>query len=369
MIDQLLTVSKTVIHSWWEGFLRDLAKSIREHAVFISIILLYMCALLVTSSLFKVIHKISFSLYPEIVPLTAMLFLMTFFAGHATYVMVFVRPKKLIRYILNDLRTKYLKRERLLNGLPMILFLPFFMSTFTSFKSLIPIINPFSWDSAFAKFETIIHGGFQAWQLLQPILGNHFLTSGLNVFYNLWLFVMFEVLYWQIFSLCDLRLRMQFFLSYLLAWILLGTIAATIFSSAGPCYYDRVVKGDNIYQPLMEYLNEAKKSSFVWALDTQDMLWKAYKENKIELGSGISAMPSMHVSMALLFALLGWRKNRLFGIMFSVYVAIIMVGSVHLGWHYAIDGYAAILGTLLIWRFVGWFLNTERFRFSFTKKL
>ena len=365
MKNQIVAESNTVVCPWWKDLFKDLLKTFRVHNVFICIILLYISALIVIAASLKVTHKISFSLYPETIPLTAMVFFMTFFAGHASYVMVFVRPKKLIRYILNDFRTKYLKRERLLNGLPIIIFMPIFMSTFTSFKSLIPILNAFSWDSVFAKLDAMIHGGFQAWQLCQPIFGNYFLTSGLNLFYNLWLFVMFEVLYWQAFSLCDLRLRMQFFLSYLLAWILLGTIAATIFSSAGPCYYGKVVKGDDIYQPLMEYLNSAKQSSFVWALDTQEKLWKAYNENKTELGSGISAMPSMHVAMAFLFALLGWRKNRLIGIVFSAYVIIIMIGSVHLGWHYAIDGYAAILGTLLIWHCVGWFLNSEKFRLSF----
>jgi hypothetical protein len=36
-----------------------------------------------------------------------------------------------------------------------------------------------------------------------------------------------------------------------------------------------------------------------------------------------------------------------------VLAAVILVGSVHLGWHYAIDGYAAIVGTLVIWCGVG----------------
>jgi hypothetical protein len=29
---------------------------------------------------------------------------------------------------------------------------------------------------------------------------------------------------------------------------------------------------------------------------------------------------------------------------------------VHLGWHYAIDGYAGIAGTYAIWRIAGWVL-------------
>jgi hypothetical protein len=231
------------------------------------------------------------------------------------------------------------------------------MSTFTSFKTLIPILNPFSWDHSITKFESMIHGGFQAWQLCHPILGKPLLTSAINFFYNLWLFVMFAVLYWQAFSLFDSRLRMQFFLSFSLSWIILGTVIAILFSSAGPCYYDRVVERDNIYKPLIEYLIFVKNSYPVWALETQEMLWKAYKNSKITIGSGISAMPSMHVSMVCLFTLVGCRHNRQIGMMFVLYAIIIMFGSVHLGWHYAIDGYVAIFGTLLIWFCVGLFIN------------
>lgn len=357
----LLESSKTVIDPWWKFFFKELVKTLREHIVFISIVSFYMCALVVATSLLKVTDRISFSLYPEIIPITVVLFFISFFVGHAIYVMIVVRPENLTKYILRDFQTNYLNRERLLNALPIILFMPLFMSSFTSFKTLIPIINPFSWDPAFAKFDAMIHGGFQAWQLCQPIFGMPFLTTVINFSYNLWLFVMLAVLYWQAFSLRDSRLRMQFILSFTLSWVLLGTVAAILFSSAGPCYYGRVVEGDNIFQPLMEYLILAHKSSPVWALDTQEMLWKAYKNSKISLGGGISAMPSMHVSMAFLFTLIGWRNNRPIGIMFSIYAIIIMIGSVHLGWHYAIDGYVVILGTLLIWHCVGLFINTDKF--------
>jgi hypothetical protein len=32
---------------------------------------------------------------------------------------------------------------------------------------------------------------------------------------------------------------------------------------------------------------------------------------------------------------------------------LIMIGSVHLGWHYAVDGYASVLTIPLIWKLSG----------------
>jgi membrane-associated phospholipid phosphatase len=83
------------------------------------------------------------------------------------------------------------------------------------------------------------------------------------------------------------------------------------------------------------------------------VLWDSYITGRLDPGSGISAMPSLHVGGATLCALLGWRTDRRLGWMFIVYAGIIMIGSVHLGWHYAIDGYVAGLATVAIWGAVG----------------
>jgi hypothetical protein len=61
----------------------------------------------------------------------------------------------------------------------------------------------------------------------------------------------------------------------------------------------------------------------------------------------------MHVGSATLLALFGWRLNRAAGIALTIFAVLIMLGSVHLGWHYAIDGYVAALGTTLIWFITG----------------
>lgn len=96
----------------------------------------------------------------------------------------------------------------------------------------------------------------------------------------------------------------------------------------------------------------------LWALQTQDYLWQGYVTQVNGIGSGISAMPSMHVSIAVLMALCTYRLNKTLGYFACAFAVIIQIGSVHLGWHYAVDGYFSVLSTLAIWKAVGWALTS-----------
>lgn len=103
----------------------------------------------------------------------------------------------------------------------------------------------------------------------------------------------------------------------------------------------------------MHYLRDADKVIPVMALQVQDTLWQDYAQHSGTNALSISAMPSMHVASSVLLALLGWRLNRAAGIALTAFAVLIQVGSVHLGWHYAIDGYAGALGAWLIWTLCG----------------
>ena len=104
----------------------------------------------------------------------------------------------------------------------------------------------------------------------------------------------------------------------------------------------------------MDYLYKANETFPIWALQMQETLFTNYETRHVSLVSGITAMPSMHVSIAVLMALLGWRVNRLAGWIFTIYCGFIMIGSIHLGWHYAVDGYVSLVMTIAIWHLCGW---------------
>lgn len=340
------------------GMLRQhCLSSLRAHTLFIGLIAVYVGLGWAVSEL----AELPVPFVPDLYSANLLLFTATFvvLAGFISiiYVMIFVRPPQLTRFLVTALVDRVVFGPRLWAFLPVVLLLPMMMSTFTYFKVLIPYFRPYEMDWLFAEWDRTLHFGRDPWELLQPVLGHPVVTAIVNFNYHLWLFVLFGVLLWQGFSTSRPRLRMQFFITFVLMWVLLGNVAATLLSSAGPVYYGRITGLADPFAPLMTYLHQASQVAWVPALEVQEMLWKSYASGDLGIGSGISAMPSLHVATSLSFALLGFAINRRLGILLAAFAAAILVGSVHLGWHYAIDGYVAAIGALAIWRSVGWLLE------------
>jgi hypothetical protein len=268
-----------------------------------------------------------------------------------------VKPANYLATLRSAAFDRFLTLRRFSTALPVLLIFPLFGATYTNLKVLTPAIVPFCWDADFAKWDRLLHGGYDPWQLLQPFLGYPYVTSLINAVYNFWFLLAYAVIVWQIASTDRPRLRMQYLLTFVLVWAGIGNVAATILSSAGPVYYGRITGLPDPYAPLMAYLQHASTVAAVPALEMQEILWKLYKAHGLAIGSGISAMPSLHVAIATSVVLLTRQIDRRLAIGSTVFAAIILIGSVHLGWHYAIDGYVSIIGTLLIWRGVGWLLD------------
>jgi hypothetical protein len=272
--------------------------------------------------------------------------------GYALYVMLCIRPRQLLRYLGSSLR-EHLSPARVLFALPALLLLPVFACSFTLIKEAVPLLQPYAWDRQLAGFDQALHGGVHPWQWLQLLFGHPLFTAMLNLAYHLWFFIMFALMYWLVFCRERAALRMQFLLSFVLSWALLGNVMAVLFSSAGPCYYGLLQVGPDPYAGLLQYLHQTDHEMPLLALRVQALLWQDYVQHTSITGLAISSMPSMHVASAVLLALLGWRLNRAAGIALTVFAVLILLGSVHLGWHYAVDGYAGALGAALLWHLVG----------------
>jgi hypothetical protein len=323
---------------------------LQEHAGLLAIVAVHFAVALVLCWAHpdKYRHNLQLSSYL----LTLALGLCFALCGYTIHVMLFRRPARLVFYLRQQL-ARYLTRERLLFAAPVLGMMPLFGASFTVIKAAIPLYQPFAWDVRFAALDQWLHGGVAPWAWLQAVLGHPLLTGAVMFVYHLWFFIMLGTIYWLAFAMERRALRLQFVLSFVVSWIVLGNVMAMLFASAGPCYYGRVTGGADPYLPLMQYLHEASKQVPVWSLNVQDMLWQEYAQQAGANALSISAMPSMHVATAVLIALLGWKLNRLAGIAATLFAAMILVGSVHLGWHYAVDGYAGALGAWLVWSLVG----------------
>ncbi|WP_417819035.1 phosphatase PAP2 family protein [Tritonibacter scottomollicae] len=242
-----------------------------------------------------------------------------------------------------------------LSAIPILFALYLFMPNFAAAKSMIGFFQPYEWDPYFAELDYYLHG-VDAWKLLQPIFGKPVITYGLAIVYQLWIFFIYIafplVCMWR----CKMQVRQQMILAFALCWIVIGAIMAHIFASVGPCFLEPIT-GDNRFREQMDYLTMVDRQYPLLVLDIQQRLLESYLTDDHGLGRGISAMPSMHVSIAMLFAIFGWHVSKIIGLLLTAVFFLILIGSVHLGYHYAVDGYVAIVATFIIWMTTGWIVN------------
>jgi hypothetical protein len=238
--------------------------------------------------------------------------------------------------------------------------MPVFLNTFGWWKGAIPVLHPFALDGALASVDRLMHLGRQPWEWLQPLLGRREITHAIDIAYWLWVLFVPCAILWQAWSR-DVRTQRQFFLAFAFTWMLLGSAMATLLSSAGPCFYEAVVGRPGPYAHLLQYLDSVPYDRHaLFARMTQDILWQNYLRAPGNPFVRISAMPSVHVATSVLYLLAARRSGRTLTLLAGVYLLVILVGSIHLGWHYAVDGYVSMVLTPLIWRMSGRLLEGRR---------
>ena len=214
-------------------------------------------------------------------------------------------------------------------------------SFFLPLKYAIPKLLPFWLDRPLAHAERALFTA-DPWLLLDRALGSAVVP--IDRVYALWLPTQALVLF-----LIMLRppspAKSRLLIAYVLAWFVLGVVAAIIFSSAGPIFYDRLFGGMS-FAPLRASL----QGHGAWmVLAESDRMWASLESGRPTIVAGISAGPSIHVAISGGMYLAARQLAPRAASYALFYAAFIWIGSVQLGWHYVTDGLAGTLGMLAIW--------------------
>jgi hypothetical protein len=236
-----------------------------------------------------------------------------------------------------------------------ILIMPLMFASFGMLKMLMPRYRPFIFDEIFSKIDYYLFFGRHPWTVTHYLFGSDFSTKIIDIIYSLWVETLFVFMIG--FALFASRTdRARFFLVYALIWILLGVFGAYLGSSAGPCFLHFMNhESARDFEGLMKNLNAISfrlsggDGYGLSALYWQNVLWNAHASNNISFSMGISAMPSLHNAISVLYVLACFRIGKFLGSMAFVFAASIFVGSIHLGLHYAVDGIVAAISVIFIW--------------------
>jgi hypothetical protein len=257
----------------------------------------------------------------------------------------------------------HLTANRLVGFLLVVILTSLVMAIFGGWKQTFPQVVPFRWDPTLMRVDRWLHGGHLPHEWLAPILARPNLARAWDRLYIVsWFGVV--ALAWILAAAAPFSpLRRRFWVANTLTWIILGVVAATAFSSAGPWAYGAVVCDCgpraaclcDPYAPLMAQLRDLHASGSVKALLAQRVLWDAHtaEPQRVLVGAGISAMPSLHIAMVSLVAIASWSIARWLGVLATLYAGAMLVGSVLSGMHYAIDGYVSIALVIALWWIAG----------------
>jgi len=249
----------------------------------------------------------------------------------------------------------YLRNYPWLNVFAATIALVATLASFTVYKAAVVGAEGYTFDAMFIAWDRMFFAGNDAWVVTHAVFDTAEATEWIDFLYHPTFFPMLVAYLLAITSTGLPGLRKTYMLTYLAGWVVIGMFGAGLLDSAGPVF-DGVLYGDgSTFGPLNDRLQAqlAEGGGPVTADQIRQYLLSLQQAGEIRFGGGISAMPSMHMVLVYLWVFPAWNIHRIFGIIVAIYAGIIWIGSVHLGWHYFVDGLVSLVIIGIIWRVAG----------------
>ncbi len=232
--------------------------------------------------------------------------------------------------------------------LPGVIF-PLFLGGYTWAKCSIPFAVGYGWEQAWANADRLIFG-MDAWRWAHGLFPDSMAPVWTLYYAAVWGFaLLFSGT--LIGTFANRRFSATFFTAMMLSWLIGGIFMAYSMSAAGPVFAHLADPGlGEQFLPLRAELSRLLAEDDL-VLKSQRYLESGTSMKIAVKGGGVSAMPSMHIATATILVLAAWRTRWLpLAILFWF---LTFLGSLYVGYHYAVDAPVAVLVAVICWMVAG----------------
>lgn len=197
------------------------------------------------------------------------------------------------------------------------------MITFMYSKPLLNHLVPFWADPLLAQIDHYLFLGNDPSSLLGWLN-----SMGTALFYHRAWFALMVMTLLMVLSKPPSVEKSSILISYFVLWSVAGPVIHLLLPAAGPVFYQNLGYGDR-FAGIAVPEEMARMSNY---------LWTVYSGSRFAPGSGISAMPSMHIATTAWMVIAVHVLARPWAPAMAAVGSLIFLLSVSLGWHYAVDG-------------------------------
>ncbi len=213
--------------------------------------------------------------------------------------------------------------------------------SFRNLKSYVPFVNRRLWDGFFEDVDRFLFFGNDPAELLHALLGTGFAAHALSYVYIAWIVLVPASLAVALVWSRDARAGAWYVTAVAVDWAL-GVATYFAVPTLGPIYANPEVFTDLAH-------THVSSLQQVMIEERYDVLVNPFTADAVQT---IAAFASLHVGISVTMALMAelLRLNRWVRISLWVFLALTVVSTVYLGWHYAVDAVGgAVIGTAAVW--------------------